>query len=171
MLWLLWSTLCLVDLTERTKYDWLLQLSNHNSTEWVMKNKAATAPITFEEIVTVMINTFKGFSPFEWKWHKEDNFSANVATQRNNCSNCLRHCFFSSIRGDIIYFFPSAVTSYLRPTSCFLLLLTQYLWLCTFDLLFMTYDTLLVFFHLCTTTYEKFPVTHHCFYKSIHSKS
>ena len=74
-LWLLtiviyWSILWLVDLTERTKYDWLLQLShyrcpitvdypitlsNHNSTEWLVKSKAATAPILFEEIVIIMI--------------------------------------------------------------------------------------------------------------------
>ena len=55
LLWLLWSILWLVDLTERTKYDWLLQLSNYrcpitvdylitlsnyNSTEWLVKNKA-----------------------------------------------------------------------------------------------------------------------------------
>ena len=59
-----------MDLTERTKYDWLLQLSNYrcpitvnypitlsnyNSTEWLVKNKAAAAPILFEEIVIVMI--------------------------------------------------------------------------------------------------------------------
>ena len=52
------------------KYDWLLQLShyrcpitvdypitlsNHNSTEWLVKNKAASAPILFEEIVIIMI--------------------------------------------------------------------------------------------------------------------
>ena len=59
-----------MDLTERTKYDWLLQLStyrcpvtvnypitlsNYNSTERLVKNKAAAAPILFEEIVIVMI--------------------------------------------------------------------------------------------------------------------
>ena len=60
-----------MDFTERTKYDWLLQLSNnrclitgncliilsnYNLTEELVKNKAATAPITFEEIVKVMID-------------------------------------------------------------------------------------------------------------------
>ena len=64
-----------MDLTERTKYDWLLQLSdyrflitancpitlsNYNSTEWLVKNKAANAPITFEEILMVMIMQFIG---------------------------------------------------------------------------------------------------------------
>ena len=51
-----------MDLTERTKYDWLLQLSDcpitlsdYNSTEQLVKNKVATAPITFEEIVMAMI--------------------------------------------------------------------------------------------------------------------
>ena len=63
-----------VDLTERTKYDWLPQLSDYrcpitanyaitlsdyNSTKWLVKNKAATAPITFEEIVMVMIKFIK----------------------------------------------------------------------------------------------------------------
>ena len=38
------------------------QLSNYNYTEWLMKNKAANAPITFEEIVMVMINTNIGRS-------------------------------------------------------------------------------------------------------------
>ena len=32
-----------------------LQLSNYNCTEWLMKYKAADAPITFEQIVMVMI--------------------------------------------------------------------------------------------------------------------
>ena len=74
LLWLLWSNLWLVDLTERTKYDWLPQLSDYrcpitanyaitlsdyNSTKWLVKNKAATAPITFEEIVMVMIKFIK----------------------------------------------------------------------------------------------------------------
>ena len=52
----------MVDLTERTKYDWLLQLSDcpitlsdYNSTEQLVRNKAAAAPITFEEIVMAMI--------------------------------------------------------------------------------------------------------------------
>ena len=51
-----------MDLTERTKYDWLLQLSDcpftlsdYNSTEQLVKNIVATAPITFEEIVMAMI--------------------------------------------------------------------------------------------------------------------
>ena len=43
------------EFTERTKYDWLPRLSDYNSTEWLTKNKAANAPITFEEIVMVMI--------------------------------------------------------------------------------------------------------------------
>ena len=36
------------------------QLSDYNYTEWLMKNKAANAPITLEEIVMVMINTNTG---------------------------------------------------------------------------------------------------------------
>ena len=67
---LLWLTLWLVDLAEWTSYDWLLQqsdhrclitancliiLSNYSCTEWWVKNEAANAPITFEEIVMVMI--------------------------------------------------------------------------------------------------------------------
>ena len=31
------------------------QLSDYNSTKWLVKNKAATAPDTFEEIVLIMI--------------------------------------------------------------------------------------------------------------------
>ena len=31
------------------------QLSNYNCTEWLVKNEAADTPITFEEIVVVMI--------------------------------------------------------------------------------------------------------------------
>ena len=31
------------------------QLSDYSSTEWLMKNNAANAPITFEEILMVMI--------------------------------------------------------------------------------------------------------------------
>ena len=34
----------------------LVTLSDYSSTEWLVKNKAAYAPITFEEIVMVMIN-------------------------------------------------------------------------------------------------------------------
>ena len=60
----------LVDLAEWTYYDWLLQLFDYrypitanrlitlpdnNYTKWLVKNKAANAPITFEEIVTVVI--------------------------------------------------------------------------------------------------------------------
>ena len=33
----------------------LLQVSDYSSTEWLVKNNAANAPITFEEIVMVMI--------------------------------------------------------------------------------------------------------------------
>ena len=33
------------------------QLSDYNPTQWLMKNKAVNAPIKFEEIVTVMINS------------------------------------------------------------------------------------------------------------------
>ena len=55
-LWLLWSILWLVDLTEWTWHDWLLLLSDYNCTEFV-KNEAANAPNTFEEIVMVMIKT------------------------------------------------------------------------------------------------------------------
>ena len=43
-LWLLWSIL------------WLLLLSDYNCTEFV-KNETANAPITFEEIIMVMIKT------------------------------------------------------------------------------------------------------------------
>ena len=32
------------------------QLSDYNCTEWLVKYKAADAPITFEEIIIVMIN-------------------------------------------------------------------------------------------------------------------
>ena len=39
-----------------------ITLSDYNYTEWLMKNKAANAPITFEEIVMVMINTNTGLS-------------------------------------------------------------------------------------------------------------
>lgn len=114
-----------------------LQL-NHNSTEWVMKNKAATAPITFEEIITVMINTFKGFSPFEWKWHKEDNFSANVATQRKQLLELLKTLFlFIHKRGHHLFFShqlwpvtcdPLLVSCYFWPNTCDCVPLTCYLW-------------------------------------------
>ena len=57
--------LWLVDLAEWIKYDWLLQLSDYkcpitancpttlsdySCTEWFLKNKAANAPIKFEEL-------------------------------------------------------------------------------------------------------------------------
>ena len=52
-----------MDLTERTKYDWLLQLSDYRCPitancpiTILQKNKTATVPITFEEIVMVVIN-------------------------------------------------------------------------------------------------------------------
>ena len=71
LLWLLWSILQLMDLAEWTYmwYDLLLQLSdcrclitvNGLSTEWLVKNKSANAPITFEEIVIVMINSVFAF--------------------------------------------------------------------------------------------------------------
>ena len=32
------------------------QLSDYNSTEWLVKNEAADAPITFEEIIMVTID-------------------------------------------------------------------------------------------------------------------
>ena len=69
--WLLWSILWLVDLVEWTLYNRLLQLSDYrcsmtakcpitlsdyNCTEWLVIYKTADAPITFEEIVMVMIN-------------------------------------------------------------------------------------------------------------------
>ena len=59
-----------MDLAEWTSYDWLLQLfdymcsitanrpitlSDYSCTERLVKYKAADAPITFEEIVMVMI--------------------------------------------------------------------------------------------------------------------
>ena len=34
------------------------QLSDYSCTEWLLKNKAANAPIKFEETVIVMINGF-----------------------------------------------------------------------------------------------------------------
>ena len=61
-----------MDLAEWTWYDWLLQVSDYrcpitancpitpsdyNCTEWLVKYKTADAPITFEEIVMVMIRT------------------------------------------------------------------------------------------------------------------
>ena len=70
LLGLLGSILWLVDLAEWTEYNWLLQLSHYrspvpanclitlsdyNCTEWLVKNKAVSAPITFEEIVMVII--------------------------------------------------------------------------------------------------------------------
>ena len=72
LLWLFWSILWLLDLAEWTWYDWLLHLSyykcpitancpstvlDYKCKEWLVKNKAADAPVTFEEIVTVMIKT------------------------------------------------------------------------------------------------------------------
>ena len=45
----------LMDLAEWTQYDWLLQLSDYRCAERLVKNKEANAPITFEEIVMVMI--------------------------------------------------------------------------------------------------------------------
>ena len=69
--WLLWSILWLVYLVEWTYYNRLLQLSDYrcsttakcpitltdyNCTEWLVIYKTADAPITFEEIVMVMIN-------------------------------------------------------------------------------------------------------------------
>ena len=80
LLWLLWSILWLVNFADWTSYDWLLQLSDHRCpitancpitrsnytcTEWLVKYKAADAPIKFEEIVTVIISlviTVAGFS-------------------------------------------------------------------------------------------------------------
>ena len=60
-----------MDLAEWTYmlYDLLLQLSdcrclitaNGLSTEYIVKNKSAKAPITFEEIVIVMINSVFAF--------------------------------------------------------------------------------------------------------------
>ena len=37
------------------------QRSDYNCTEWLVKNKSANAPITFEEIVIVMINSVFAF--------------------------------------------------------------------------------------------------------------
>ena len=54
--------LWLVDLTEWTYYDWLLQLfdysqlSNYNCTERLVKKNTAYAPITFERIVVVIVS-------------------------------------------------------------------------------------------------------------------
>ena len=60
---------------ECPKYDWLMQLSDFrypltanclitlsdfNPTQWLIKNKALNAPIKFEKIVMVIINTERG---------------------------------------------------------------------------------------------------------------
>ena len=42
--------------TVRSQVSDYSQLSNYNCTEWLVKNKAANAPITFGEIVMVMIS-------------------------------------------------------------------------------------------------------------------
>ena len=45
------------------------QLSDYNCTEWLVKNKAANAPIKFEETVIVMINGFIiQLLKVEYKW-------------------------------------------------------------------------------------------------------
>ena len=60
LLWLSWSIL-LVASTGRTNFDWLLQLSDysqlfdHNSTEWLVKNKAAIAQIPCEILILQFI--------------------------------------------------------------------------------------------------------------------
>ena len=72
LLWLSWSIL-LVASTGRTNFDWLLQLSDysqlfdHNSTEWLVKNKAAIAQIPWE----ILILQFIGkplWSPNRTEW-------------------------------------------------------------------------------------------------------
>ena len=42
--------------TVRSQVSDYSQLSNYNCTEWLVKSKAANAPITFGEIVMVMIS-------------------------------------------------------------------------------------------------------------------
>ena len=42
--------------TVRSQVSDYSQLSNYNCAEWLVKNKAANAPITFGEIVMVMIS-------------------------------------------------------------------------------------------------------------------
>ena len=61
LLLLSWSILLLVASTGRTNFDWLLQLSDysqlfdHNSTEWLVKNKAAIAQIPCEILIMQFI--------------------------------------------------------------------------------------------------------------------
>ena len=43
-------------LAEWTLYDWLLQLSDYNCTESLVKNEAANASIILEEFLMIMIN-------------------------------------------------------------------------------------------------------------------
>ena len=42
--------------TVRSQVSDYSQLSNYNCAEWLVKNKSANAPITFKEIVMVMIS-------------------------------------------------------------------------------------------------------------------
>ena len=73
-LWLLWSNLwwiwlkgqnmigclnCLITGVRLQPTMWLHCLITTQSTKWLVENKAATAPITFEEIVMVMIKFIK----------------------------------------------------------------------------------------------------------------
>ena len=44
------------------------QLSNYSCTEWVVKNRAANAPITFEEIVMVMIKQLIHERALDMSW-------------------------------------------------------------------------------------------------------
>ena len=51
-----------------------ITLSNYNSAEWLVKNKAANAPITFQEIVTVMIKpvtTYKAKESIQSYYHED----------------------------------------------------------------------------------------------------
>jgi len=41
-----------------------LQVSDYNFADWLVQNTAAYAPITFEEIVTVMISIVKCYGQF-----------------------------------------------------------------------------------------------------------
>lgn len=51
-----------------------ITLSNYSSAEWLVKNKAANAPITFQEIVTVMIKlvtTYKAKESIRSYYHED----------------------------------------------------------------------------------------------------
>ena len=51
------NLVCLVASTVRLQVSDYSQLSDYNFTEWLVRNKAANASITFEKIAMVMINS------------------------------------------------------------------------------------------------------------------